>query len=111
MSSTNNQCKEVWKTVSSQSVWQPLGFVYIYTVLQVNNAAWTRQYLRTVLDFTSTQLNVLLNASFILLFMGIVADKYLFIISNWRIVYIVTTIMNLAFSLFQVSSFMESRSA
>lgn len=49
--STKEQCKEIWTTVCSRSVWQPMAFVYIYNALQVGNAAWN-QYLRTTLEFT-----------------------------------------------------------
>jgi len=38
--SVRTQCSEIWRTVCSRSVWQPMGFVYIYNVLQVGNAAW-----------------------------------------------------------------------
>ena len=31
--STKEQCQEIWRSVCSRSVWQPLGFVYIYVSL------------------------------------------------------------------------------
>lgn len=57
--STTDQCKEIWNTVCSRAVWQPMGFVYIYNVLQVGNAAW-KEFLRSVLHFTDAQLNIML---------------------------------------------------
>eukprot|EP00980_Cylindrotheca_fusiformis_P028041 scaffold22577_cov122-Cylindrotheca_fusiformis.AAC.20 len=50
--STIEQCQEIWNTVCSRAVWQPLGFVYFYNVLQVGNAAW-KEFLKTTLGFTS----------------------------------------------------------
>ena len=38
--STKEQCNEIWNTVCSRAVWQPMGFVYLYNVMQVGNAAW-----------------------------------------------------------------------
>ncbi|GMH53341.1 hypothetical protein TrLO_g12200 [Triparma laevis f. longispina] len=87
------QCNEIWKTVCSRAVWQPMGFVYLYNVLQVGNAAW-KQYLVTVLEFTSVELNSLLIASYVLLYVGVMSYKYYFIKWSWRKVYIFTTTIN-----------------
>lgn len=57
VSSTSAQCKEIWRTVRTRSVWQPLGFVYIYNILQVGNAAW-KEFLKTTLKFTAVSLSV-----------------------------------------------------
>ena len=35
VASTREQCGEIWSTVCSRAVWQPMGFVYLYNVLQV----------------------------------------------------------------------------
>lgn len=101
IASTKDQCSEIWNTVCSRSVWQPLAFVYIYNVLQVGNAAW-REYLKTVLNFTSTQLNLIYIASVVLLYLGVITYKYYIINWSWRLVYIVTTLLNGFFSLLQV---------
>jgi len=99
--STKEQCGEIWNTVCSRAVWQPMGFVYLYNVMQVGNSAW-REYLVTVQGFTSCQLNLLLIVSFVLLYFGILAYKYYFITWSWRQVYIITTILNGIFSALQV---------
>ena len=99
--STSEQCGEIWNTVSSRAVWQPMGFVYLYNVLQVGNVAW-RQYLKTVLEFTSNQLNMILIVAYVLLYFGILAYKYFFIHWSWRSVYIITTLLNGFFSALQV---------
>lgn len=62
---TSAQCKEIWNTVRSRAVWQPLGFVYLYNVLQVGNVAW-KEYLKTTLGFTAvsaTMPNTLANTT------------------------------------------------
>lgn len=101
VASTRAQCGEIWQTVCSRAVWQPMAFVYLYNVMQVGNAAW-REYLVTVQHFTSCQLNILLIFSFVLLYFGILAYKYWFIHWSWRKVYISTTLMNAFFSILQV---------
>jgi hypothetical protein len=54
VSSTSEQCQEIWNTVCSRAVWQPLGFVYLYNVMQVGNVAW-KEFLKTTLGFTSVR--------------------------------------------------------
>jgi hypothetical protein len=101
VSSTRSQCLEIWNTVCSRAVWQPMAFVYIYNVMQVGNSAW-REYLVTVLHFTSCQLNLILVTALVLLYLGILSYKYLLIDWSWRKVYILTTFLNGFFSLLQV---------
>lgn len=101
VASTREQCGEIWNTVCSRAVWQPMGFVYLYNVLQVGNAAW-KQFLKTVLEFTSNQLNALLIAAYVLLWLGIMAYKKFFITWSWRSVYISTTLLNGIFSALQI---------
>jgi hypothetical protein len=101
VASTREQCGEIWKTVCSRAVWQPMAFVYLYNVMQVGNSAW-REYLVTVLHFTSCQLNLILITAYVLLYLGILAYKYWFINWSWRKVYIGTTILNGFFSFLQV---------
>ena len=98
---TKDQCGEIWQTVCSRAVWQPMGFVFLYNLLQVGNAAW-REFLKTVLGFTANQLNILLIVAYVLLYAGIMAYKYYFIKWTWRAVYIVTTMLNGVFSALQV---------
>jgi MFS family permease len=31
----NSQLNEIWSTVSSKAVWQPMGFVYVFSILQI----------------------------------------------------------------------------
>ena len=99
--STSDQCSEIYKTVCSRAVWQPMGFVYLYNILQVGNGAW-REFLKTVLKFTSNQLNSILIVAYVLLYFGILAYKYYFITWSWRSVYIFTTLINGFFSALQV---------
>jgi hypothetical protein len=91
--STRDQLQEIWNTVSSRSVWQPMAFIYLYNLLQVQNLAW-KQYLQTVLNFGATELNALLVVSYMCLFVGTVAYKFLFLHSSWRRVYQVCIVVN-----------------
>eukprot|EP00934_Nitzschia_sp_Nitz4_P007866 Nitzschia sp. Nitz4//scaffold39_size137210//100059//103271//NITZ4_003214-RA/size137210-augustus-gene-0.194-mRNA-1//-1//CDS//3329550428//7856//frame0 len=101
VASTSDQCNEIWKTVCSRAVWQPLGFVYIYNVLQVANGAW-KEYLRTTLGFTANQLNMIYIVGTILVYLGILSYKYFLMHRSWRLVYICTTLLNGLFSVLQV---------
>jgi uncharacterized membrane protein YagU involved in acid resistance len=99
--STHEQCQEIWKTVCSRAVWQPMGFVYLYNLLQVSNGAW-RDFSKVVLGFTSSELNIILIVAYVLLYLGVLAYKYFFISWSWRSVYIFTTLLNGVFSALQV---------
>lgn len=99
--STRSQCTEIWNTVCSRAVWQPMAFVYLFNVMQVSNAAW-REFLVTVLHFTSCQLNMILIASYVLIYLGILSYKYLLITWSWRNVYVICTLLNGCFSILQV---------
>ena len=101
VTSTKEQCGEIWTTVCSRAVWQPMGFVFAYNLLQVGNGAW-REFLSSVLGFTTNQLNSLLIAAYVLLYLGIMAYKYYFIAWSWRSIYIMTTLLNGVFSMLQV---------
>eukprot|EP00957_Ditylum_brightwellii_P144002 10972565-Ditylum_brightwellii.AAC.1 len=78
LKSTRNQCREIWTAVCNRAVWQPMG--------AVSNAAW-KEYLKSVLNFTATQLNVLLLAGGLLAFLGIIAYKMYMITWRWRSIY------------------------
>lgn len=95
------QCNEIWGTITSRAVWQPMGFVFLYNIMQVGNGAW-REFLTTVLHFTSFQLNLILISAYVLLYLGIMAYKYCMMQWSWRKVYIVTTLLNGFFSALQV---------
>jgi hypothetical protein len=95
--STRDQCSELWKTACSRSVWQPMAFVYVFNVLQVSNAAW-RQYLKSVLHFTSAEMNSLLIASYVLLYVGTLTYKCCFLHASWQRIYQVCIALNALFS-------------
>lgn len=99
--STREQCSEIWNTVCSRAVWQPMGFVYIYNVLQIGNAAW-REFLLSVLLFEDWQLNTLFVIANVLLYLGVMAYKYYFIKYSWRSIYIGTTLLNGVLSMMQI---------
>ena len=86
--SLRDRCHDIWTTVKSRSVWQPMAFVYCYNLLQVSNGAW-RQFLKTNLHFSEAQLNCLMIAAYILLFLGTIFYKQFFLGISWRAVYLV----------------------
>ena len=94
--STWEHCLEIWHTVCSRATWQPMGFVFLYKTLQVSNAAG-KEFSRTVLHFSSCQLNLMFFVALLLLYVGILMYKYCWIQSSWRTVYLITTAFGLLF--------------
>lgn len=88
-----DQCYEIWNTIQSRAVWQPLSFVFVFNALQVPNAAW-RQFLKTIWHFTAAQLNGLLVASYALLYVGIASYKSCCLNASWRRTYQVCIAFN-----------------
>ena len=70
-------------------------------LLQVSNGAW-RQFQQTVLHFTEAQINLLLVASYVLLYLGTLLYKHCFLQASWRRVYEVCIILNGFFSAMQL---------
>jgi MFS family permease len=101
INSLQSQCTEIWTTVCSRSVWQPMGFIYLFNLFQIPNAAW-RQYLRTVLHFSDGELNDLLVASYVLLYVGTITYKFCFLTVSWRRVYLGCILLNALFSSMQL---------
>eukprot|EP00978_Attheya_sp_CCMP212_P024394 scaffold76533_cov48-Attheya_sp.AAC.2 len=96
------QCSQLWNNMCSRAVWQPMAFVYLFNLLQVTNGAW-RQFLKTVYDFSAEELNDLLTASFVLLYVGTLVYKYFMLKWSWRSVFIISIVMNGVLSLMQLS--------
>lgn len=104
---TNGVCKyrkwlltwPLFRSISSHT--QPFTQAYLYNILRVPNAAW-RQFLKTVLGFTADQLNALLIAAYVLLYVGTLAYKYYFIRFSWRLIYQAGILLNCLFSCFQI---------
>lgn len=99
--STKEQCQDIWNAVCSRAVWQPMAFVYLFNLLQVNNAAW-KQFLKTTLGFTANDLNIILVFTYALMYFGILAYKYCMLQWSWRSVYLLTTALGAVLSLLQV---------
>lgn len=100
VASISAQCSEIWNAVCSRAVWQPMGFVYMYNVLQVSNAAWN-QFLFSGLGFSTFELNTFLIEAYALVFLGIMVYKHYLVNVSWRTIYIYTTFLNTIFSSFQ----------
>jgi len=94
------QLMDMWETICLRAVWQPMGFVYFYNLLQIPNAAW-QQYLYTALNFTTKQLNSFLIEAQILTFLGIMFYKWFLIKTSWRMIYVITTLLFAGISVLQ----------
>ena len=101
VSSASSQCKEVWNTVCSRAVWQPMAFVFMFNLLQVGNAAWA-QYLFTTLKFTNVQINAFAIAANVLVYVGVLLYQSFMLKWSWRWLYIGSAALNLILSVMQV---------
>lgn len=99
--SVSSQCAEIWSTVCSRAVWQPMAFIFIYTSLGIGNSAWT-QYQYTVLKFTTVEINSFLVGAYIFLYIGVMVYKTFLTKKSWRVVYYICTVLNLFFSVLQI---------
>eukprot|EP00522_Entomoneis_paludosa_P018274 CAMPEP_0172451296 /NCGR_PEP_ID=MMETSP1065-20121228/9391_1 /TAXON_ID=265537 /ORGANISM="Amphiprora paludosa, Strain CCMP125" /LENGTH=524 /DNA_ID=CAMNT_0013203239 /DNA_START=14 /DNA_END=1585 /DNA_ORIENTATION=- len=99
--STQEYWQELWGTCCSKAVWQPMGFIYLYVVLFVSNAAW-REFLKTVLGFTPNQLNALLILAAVMGFVGLVLYKVVLIRWSWRWIFMIGILVNGVFSALQL---------
>ena len=95
------QLHSIWRTISSRSVFQPMAFVYLFNAVQFGNAAWN-QFLYTVLEFSTAQLNSILVISEVLLFVGVVTYKQYMRGWSWRNVYWLVIGLNAIFSVLQI---------
>ena len=100
MPSVRSQLDEIWNTVCTRAVWQPMTFIFIYNVLYLYNAAWS-QYTWTVLKFSTFQLNSFLAEAYVMLFLGVVFYKQFCRNMSWRKIYIGTTILSCILTLAQ----------
>jgi BT1 family len=91
--SIQHQCHEIWNTICSQSVWEPMAFIYIFNLLQVPNPAW-RQFLATAYHFSSTQLNLLVVTTYALLLAGMILYKCCFLQTSWRRIFLICILFN-----------------
>ena len=101
VSSPLRQCQEIWSTVCSQAVWQPMAFVYVYQLCGIGNAAWT-QYLYSTLHFSSFQINSLNVVAYVLLYLGTQVYRSYLMEVSWRAVYLWLFSMNVVVSSLQV---------
>jgi Na+/melibiose symporter-like transporter len=95
------QCLEIWNTVCSRSVWQPMAFMFVFNLMQVSNAAW-KQFLKSVYDFSSEELNSLLVASYVFLYVGTMVYKHFFLDASWRRIYQFCILLNVVLSSLQL---------
>jgi BT1 family len=99
--SVQHQSAEIWKTICSRTVWEPMSFIYIFNLLQVPNPAW-RQFLSTVYHFSSVELNLLVVTTYALLLTGMILYKCCFLNTSWRRIFIICIIFNAIASTLQL---------
>lgn len=78
-----------------------VSFPNVNQFLQVPNAAW-RQFLKSALGFSASDLNILLVASYVMLYVGIIIYKKFCLNASWRRVYQACIFLNACFSALQL---------
>jgi hypothetical protein len=96
-----DQLNEIWETVQLRSVWRPMAFVYVFNLFQVPNVAW-QSYLQLSLNFPSWVLGMTVLLGSFMTFAGVLAYKYFFFKSSWRMIYVWTVMLTAFFSFLQL---------
>jgi len=96
-----SQFHEIWQTVQLKAVWRPMAFVYCYNFLQVPNVAW-QSYLQLCLHFEPWVLGLSVTLGSFMTLAGVLAYKYLFFKTSWRLIYVWSTCLVSFFSLGQL---------
>lgn len=99
--STIEQLAEVWRVLQLKAVWQPMAFIYLFSVLQVPNSAWSN-FLVWGLGFSDMELGYLTITSSVVGCLGYVSFKVFFFRTSWHQLYIGSCVVSFFFSLLQV---------
>jgi MFS family permease len=95
------QLLDIWNTAQLRAVWRPMIFVGFYNMMQISNAVWTN-FLVDGLDFSEFEIGVISITTAVFSWVGLLSYKRYFFNSSWRGVFVVTTAINLVFSLLQL---------
>eukprot|EP00614_Pseudopedinella_elastica_P003611 CAMPEP_0172603424 /NCGR_PEP_ID=MMETSP1068-20121228/23676_1 /TAXON_ID=35684 /ORGANISM="Pseudopedinella elastica, Strain CCMP716" /LENGTH=650 /DNA_ID=CAMNT_0013405161 /DNA_START=143 /DNA_END=2095 /DNA_ORIENTATION=+ len=95
------QVSMLWDLCQRKSVYEPMVFVYFYLMLATGNPAWAN-YLLVTLGYAAWQIGVIGILSSVVSWFGIYMYREVFFDTNWRSLYVVTTVLSLVFSLAQL---------
>mmetsp|Transcript_17770 Transcript_17770/g.25927 ORF Transcript_17770/g.25927 Transcript_17770/m.25927 type:complete len:527 (-) Transcript_17770:480-2060(-) len=95
------QCIEIWTAVQKRNIWEPMIFIYLYNVFQIPNAAWS-SFLIDGIHMSDFQLGLISISGSVFSWVGLVVYKKFFFRSNWRAIYLWTTIFTMFFSILQL---------
>lgn len=96
------QLKGLWEMGSLPSVYLPMTFLAVFNLLMgFTNPAW-KNFLFKALDFNNFQNSIIGIIATIFGWLGILAYRVFFYRTSWRMVYIVTTLLIMAFSVLQL---------
>ncbi|CAN0040329.1 unnamed protein product [Heterosigma akashiwo] len=95
------QCREIWGAVQKRNIWQPMAFIFAYNVMQIPNAAWS-SFLIDGLNFSDFSIGVISVTGSVVSWLGLVVYKKFFFNTNWRGIYLWTTLITMFFSVLQL---------
>jgi len=93
--------REIWQLVQRRTVWWPMAFIYMYSVLQIANPAWTN-FLVEGLGFENYEIGIITIASSVFSWAALYVYKECFFGTNWQMIYYFTTALNFLLSILQV---------
>lgn len=99
--STAEQLMEVWRVLQLRAVWRPMIFIYIFSVMQIPNSAWSN-FLVWGLGFSDAYLGYLTITSSVVGCMGYVIFRVFLFRESWHRLYIGSGIVSFLFSVVQV---------
>lgn len=95
------QLKEVWRVLQLRAVWRPMSFLYLFSVMQIPNSAWSN-FLVWGLGFSDAQLGYLTITSSVVGCIGYISFKLFFFRTSWHRLYIGSSLVSFFFSILQV---------
>eukprot|EP00656_Telonema_subtile_P013321 TRINITY_DN16764_c0_g1_i1.p1 TRINITY_DN16764_c0_g1~~TRINITY_DN16764_c0_g1_i1.p1 ORF type:complete len:379 (+),score=50.27 TRINITY_DN16764_c0_g1_i1:207-1343(+) len=93
-----DQLKGMFNTMKLRAAWKPMLYIFSYNMLQIPNAAWNT-FLVDGLNFSNFELGMITVISSLAQLLGLMTYKWFFMETSWRLNYIITTMVGLAFSL------------
>ena len=99
--SFSEQVSEVWRVLQLRAVWHPMIFIYTFNVLQIPNGAWNN-FLVYSKGFDDEELGYLTITAAVVGMIAYWSFKQIFFDSNWRYIYLGTSLISFFFSSLQI---------
>jgi MFS family permease len=95
------QLSALWRLVARNAVWVPVMYIFFYNSMQIPNQAWNN-FLLDGLRFSTLDLGLISVLAALTGWVGLILFKLLFFHTNWRLLFVTTTVLNAGFSMLQL---------